>query len=164
MWWKVIYGNLLPFDVACIQAAEEKDLKVNFKKITSPELRLIFTVIHMGEKIVKIVKLSKLEVQSVCFSSNLTKYTTISISVMQRAGKSFSADLHRCRENPVCLAHSLRVTLLTGTRAMCQVATWRKNHRRICKYMSKLCLCFSCTSKCPGFVWEAASLKCPYPT
>lgn len=62
-----------------------------------------------------------------------------------------------------CLsAHSHSSCLSTGMRAMCPAATWWKNHPRICKCMSKLCLCFSCTSESPGF--EATSLKCPHPT
>lgn len=74
-----------------------------------------------------------------------------SISVMQRtrllANKSFRPDSHRCRQNPVCSSHVL-CHIFTGMKAMCQVATWRKNHLRTCKYMSKLCLCFCCNSKC----------------
>lgn len=45
-----------------------------------------------------------------------------------------------------CLsAHSHLSCLSTGMKATCQAATWWKNHLRICKCMSKLCLCFSCT-------------------
>lgn len=82
---------------------------------------------------------------------NPTKYINPSISIMQRtrhlANKCLRANFHRCRENPVCSSLVL-CHIFTGMKAMCQVATWRKNHPITCKYMSKLCLCFCCTSKC----------------
>lgn len=119
-----------------------------------------------GKKNVKTVKRSKFRGAISCFLVCFlcTKYITTSMAIMQRASKSFGADSHRCREKS-CLSSALTpCRILTGMKATCQVATWRKNHPRICKSMSKLCLCFSCTSKCPGFVIEAASLECPDPT
>lgn len=85
------------FHLLLLQAAEEKDLKVNFTAINNSDWYLEwYTRGKMGNS-------PSLEAQSVFFfSSSPTQYIPTSIFIMQWAGKAFKADSYRCRENPVC--------------------------------------------------------------